>query len=78
MIRVPAKRDNAGHQRRARTAARELPCIRDMLIARPLHALVISPHDLIIQPAPRSPGGLIQLCVRRWLRPFGFILDEAR
>ncbi|MDQ3668150.1 MAG: hypothetical protein M3410_16570, partial [Acidobacteriota bacterium] len=31
---------NAGHQRRARTAASDKPCMRDMLIARPLHAIV--------------------------------------
>ena len=32
---------NAGHQRRARTAASDKPRMRDMLIARPLHAFVI-------------------------------------
>jgi hypothetical protein len=31
---------NARHQRRARTAASDKPCMRDMLIARPLHAFV--------------------------------------
>ena len=31
---------NAGHQRRARTDASDKPCMRDMLIARPLHAVV--------------------------------------
>jgi hypothetical protein len=36
-------RANAGHQLRARTAARELPCMRDTLIARPLHAFVRAP-----------------------------------
>jgi hypothetical protein len=65
-----SQRPNAGHQRRARTAGRDKPCMRDMLIARPLHALVISPHDLIIQPPPRPFGCLIQLRVRRWLRRF--------
>jgi hypothetical protein len=28
------------HQRRARTAGSDKPCMRDMLIARPLHAFV--------------------------------------
>ncbi len=37
---VPTAGHNAGHQRRARTAARDKPCMRDMLIARPLHAFV--------------------------------------
>ncbi len=31
---------NAGHQRRARTAAGDKPCMKDMLIARPLHGFV--------------------------------------
>jgi len=31
---------NAVHQRRARTAARDKPSVRDMLISRPLHAVV--------------------------------------
>jgi hypothetical protein len=35
-----AMRANGGHQRRARTAASDKPCMRDMLIARPLHAFV--------------------------------------
>jgi hypothetical protein len=34
------KTHNVGHQRRARTAASDKPCMRDMLIARPLHAFV--------------------------------------
>src|SRR2546425_12421590 len=34
------KQHNAGHQRRARTAANDKPRMRDMLIARPLHAIV--------------------------------------
>jgi hypothetical protein len=37
------KQYNAGHQRRARTAASDKPCMRDMLIARPLHAIVMMP-----------------------------------
>jgi hypothetical protein len=37
---------NAGHQRRARTAASDKPCIRDMLIARPLHAFVRMPAGM--------------------------------
>jgi hypothetical protein len=31
---------NARHQRRAQTAANDKSCMRDMLIARPLHAFV--------------------------------------
>src|SRR2546429_623718 len=31
---------NAGHQRRARTGTSDKPCIRNLLIARPLHAIV--------------------------------------
>ena len=34
-------RANARHQRRARTSVSDKPCMRDMLIARPLHAFVI-------------------------------------
>jgi hypothetical protein len=34
---------NAGHQRRARTAGSDKPCMRDMLDARPLHAFVRLP-----------------------------------
>src|SRR6266850_8311254 len=36
-----AKQPNAGHQRRARTAASDKPCMRGMLYARPLHAIVM-------------------------------------
>jgi hypothetical protein len=38
--RSKAKRHNVGLQRRARTAASDKPRMRDMLIARPLHAFV--------------------------------------
>jgi hypothetical protein len=31
---------NAALQRRARTGASDKPCMRDLLIARPLHAIV--------------------------------------
>jgi hypothetical protein len=37
-------RDNAGLQRRARTAASYKPCMRDKLIARPLQGFVIPPR----------------------------------
>jgi hypothetical protein len=53
--------------------------MRDMLIARPLQALVISPHDLFIQPAPQPLGCQIQLRVRLCLKILSVIvLDEAR
>ena len=55
-------RDNAGLQRRARTAASDKPCMRDMLIARRLHALVgwpvrRNPRNVIffLSKKPRKP-----------------------
>ncbi len=39
------KASNAALQRRARTAASDKSCMREMLIARPLQALVILPFD---------------------------------
>jgi hypothetical protein len=40
----------AGHQRRARIAASDKPCMRDMLTARPLHAIVGHRCGEAIQP----------------------------
>jgi hypothetical protein len=39
------KASNAGHQRRARTAASDKSCMRDILIARPLHTIVMSAYE---------------------------------
>jgi len=59
-----AMRANAGHQRRARTAASDKPCMRDMLIARPLHAFVRRPlrrNSLLI---PDSLDALLETTLR--------------
>ncbi len=41
--RLFLRRDNGGHLRRIQTVASDKPCMRDMLIARPLHAFVVPP-----------------------------------
>ena len=45
LILLPAKTANVGIDRRARTAASDKPCMRDKLIARPLHAVVMLVAD---------------------------------
>ena len=52
--------------------------MRDELIARPLHALVIAPTDLMIQAPPRPSGCLIQLRVRRWLKTLSDFFSAKR